>query len=971
MHANNWNTKWGRTGLRMWNLIAGGILTGLCVGSAAATVVTLPPTDDAYVNDAAPNGNAGTTPWLYVGDKNWNDPIQITRTYLKFDLSSIPVGAYVSSAHIHLYVTAEGPDPAIVVGSYPVTTDAWSEFTITWNNAPTDFPSTPSDEHTITWNWDTWDVTSEVEAECSYEGDGIFSVVMKERNGEEDVDHNWLLWASKEDTDPSMHPYLEVEYGTEEPIDFAPGQQLDWLNKSAAAWGDLDGDGDLDLVLCGLLNDESPVTLVYENQGGTLAARTSTLPGVSTVARDAIALGDYDGDGDLDVALAGLSAAGPVAGVYANDGDWNFWQREDLVGVASGSVAWGDYDCDGDLDLVLTGVSEAGLISMLYKNEPLGALSPDSSTYMTGLGAGSADWADWDGDGDYDLLLTGSDGTNARVIFYENDPVGTLTDDGTHGLPGVTLADAAWGDYDHDGDLDLAYTGCTQYGGPDIARVYANNGTGVLTEIVEVLEVYRSSCAWGDYDDDGDLDVAFCGTSGSGFYTRVFEHAAGTFSEAFSSFGGACNGSASWVDVDDDGGLDLFITGGGWSGGYPTLYRRTGGTPNASPSAPTSLQAWMSPTSDGLHLSWSGAADTETPPAGLTYCLRVGSSPGADDIHSGMHATPLFGNVGQADALTLDVPPRCIYWSVRAVDSGLHPSGWAAEGFYRPDSIGYTIRTPIDDAFVVSSHPSTTFGVTMYQHLWTGHFDATGDMTRSYLKFELPELPDPEQVVCALLHLAPLTDTNDYYYVDAWFEAGDDWNETTITWNNAPTTFAASASSRQCIKGGRHCFWDVTADVAGETLGDGVITLVMRNGSPPEGIGSDLSEYWSDEAFPSEPREVCPYLEVWFIDPDWSDVPDDREEHVRFLRQNAPNPFANRTTIRYAAPSNEPLRLAVYDVSGRVVRQLVGGPHQRGLDYAITWDGRHESGRVAESGVYYYRLEGENVTETRSMILTR
>jgi hypothetical protein len=84
-------------------------------------------------------------------------------------------------------------------------------------------------------------------------------------------------------------------------------------------------------------------------------------------------------------------------------------------------------------------------------------------------------------------------------------------------------------------------------------------------------------------------------------------------------------------------------------------------------------------TAGRLHLSWSGAADAETPTAGLYYCLRVGTSPGANDVVSGTYGTPLMGNVGQATELALTVPAGTYYWSVRTIDSGLMASPWSDE----------------------------------------------------------------------------------------------------------------------------------------------------------------------------------------------------------------------------------------------------------------------------------------------------
>ena len=453
-----------------------------------------------------------------------------------------------------------------------------------------------------------------------------------------------------------------------------------------SAWGDIDGDGDLDLALCGE-SDEGRVTLIYENRSGALTELSNEVIGVQNESSGGLAWGDYDGDGDLDLALAGMSDAGRAAWIYTNNGGGRLTcdSAQVLTAVNHASVAWGDVDNDGDLDLLVMGYDGAARRTILYRNDPLGMLSPDAAT-LIGLSAGSADWGDFDCDGDLDLVLTGHDGSQRRAIYYENDPTGTLTEDGSHGLPGVNLSDVACGDFDNDRDLDLAFTGELETGGPRAARIYENDAAGNFTQLGgELLQIYRSSCAWGDYDNDGDLDIAFCGYTGSGLHTQLYENTGSGFSMNAFIFPGVNRGSLSWADVDGDGMLELFINGTDFSNTkFARLYKRRTGASNSAPTPPTNLAGELTP--DGLHLSWSGAQDDETPDLGLYYCLRVGTSPGGSDIVSGRHATPLMGNVGQAGELTLlrDIPPALYYWSVRTIDTGLGGSDWAPEQIFLP-----------------------------------------------------------------------------------------------------------------------------------------------------------------------------------------------------------------------------------------------------------------------------------------------
>ncbi len=261
-----------------------------------------------------------------------------------------------------------------------------------------------------------------------------------------------------------------------------------------------------------------PVLDIYENNGVTatlggrvLSLRRIPLPGLHRSAAD---WGDFDGDGDLDFVAAGLpslTADQPIIRLYRNDGGTFVPVDTEMPGVFSGDLAWADYDSDGDLDLALTGDSGGGVfITRLYRNE--GGRFIDSGLELPGLAFGSLDWGDYDGDGDPDLLLTGGrlDPRFLRGVtrVYVNQS-GSLVDGGFD-FEGHALGEARWGDADRDGDLDVFAVGVSQALTAPVLRLYTNDGSRFVPTWNETGMRYAAMSV-GDYNGDGDADVALSG----------------------------------------------------------------------------------------------------------------------------------------------------------------------------------------------------------------------------------------------------------------------------------------------------------------------------------------------------------------------------------------------------------------------------------------------------------------------------
>ena len=288
------------------------------------------------------------------------------------------------------------------------------------------------------------------------------------------------------------------------------------LCQSAAAWGDYDNDGRLDIILAGDTRNGLIAGIYHNDGGGSFHDINAGLPGFYG---GSVAWGDYDNDSRLDIALFGTIVFDVwfpqyASGIYRNNGDGTFTAIGVRVGMPWGSLGWGDYDNDGWLDLFNSGwagpfFNPVGLTQFIHNNGD-GSFTADGSlnTWVGGAGA----WGDYNNDGTRDLFVMGigQSRSDLRAVLFRNNGDGTFGEVAT-GIEGADHAAAAWGDYDNDGRLDLLVAGEASAGG-SFARVYHNNGDGTFTDIgATLMGVAMGSAAWGACNNDGRLDALVAG----------------------------------------------------------------------------------------------------------------------------------------------------------------------------------------------------------------------------------------------------------------------------------------------------------------------------------------------------------------------------------------------------------------------------------------------------------------------------
>ncbi len=275
-------------------------------------------------------------------------------------------------------------------------------------------------------------------------------------------------------------------------------------------------------------------------------------PILETSTRDGgVAWGDYDGDGDLDLYVSDTESA---SSLYRNDGGVFVDATTLPLGDAgyNTGVAWADYDNDGDLDLYV-GTSYGA--NKLFRNEGGGAFVDASIGALADAGnCWTVAWADYDLDGCVDIFLA-NDGNNV-LLRNGGPPSWEFTAvDGAVSAVSTYSRGATWGDYDNDGDPDLyvANRGSAN-------RLFRNDDGVFVDATVAPMNDGGGTigCAWGDYDNDGDLDIFITNLYSA---DRLFRNDDGVFVDATTAPLGSIGlgTGVAWADWDNDGDLDLYV----------------------------------------------------------------------------------------------------------------------------------------------------------------------------------------------------------------------------------------------------------------------------------------------------------------------------------------------------------------------------------------------------------------------------
>jgi hypothetical protein len=337
------------------------------------------------------------------------------------------------------------------------------------------------------------------------------------------------------------------------------------------AWADIDGDGDPDRFV----GFNGTPSRLYRNdrEGGFVDVAADVGLVVERSVRTS-AWGDFDADGDPDLFL-GFAGDAPVTALFRNDGDAGFTNVASEAGLnleegTTRQASWVDYDADGDLDLFLALRDRA---NRLFRNDGTAGFADISE--VTGIGDArrtvGAVWLDADQDGDLDLVTANMNGDANGLWINADGHFADMAATTPVEAGGRALGDEAQGsvrvcaaDVDTDGLFDLFFANY----GPNALLYSSSPGAWADASGAPSLAVdgHYDTCVWGDFDNDGTIDLYVNGTITGGVHYRDWlyrREGNATFVDVTPPEVLELNAShgATWVDFDLDGDLDLALTG--------------------------------------------------------------------------------------------------------------------------------------------------------------------------------------------------------------------------------------------------------------------------------------------------------------------------------------------------------------------------------------------------------------------------
>ena len=837
---------------------------------------------------------------------------------------------------------------------------------------------------------------------------------------------------------PSYDLFVRTNYTTSQDKDLTV----------ACAWGDYNGDGTEDLFVA---NTGGGDNILYSNPGDVPFNRITAQPVAEDGGKSSGACwADYDNDGDPDLFVANLGDENNF--LYRNNGDGTFQKIDNGPVVNDGGdsngAAWGDYDADGWVDLF---VANKGQDNFLYHNNGNGTFTRiTAGNVVTDGGASTGgSWCDYDLDGDLDLFVAN---TGLQTNFlYNNNGDGTFTriTSGAIVEDGFESYGASWGDYNGDGypDLYVPHSGQNNC-------LYRNNMNGTFLKITYgdlVKDGLRSkSSGWGDVDKDGDLDL-FVSNSDAESHIHL-NNGDGTFTR-YSIFDPINGWGGAWCDYNSDGNLDLFLCnygssnvllGNTYDANNWLKVKCTGTISNKSGigakvkikvnnkwqsreissqtgfGGQNSLIAYFglgsAATVDQVKVIWpSGIVNnfynvtgnqtmtvTESDPIPNQFPVAVDDSVTLDqDCTQTLH---VLSNDSDPDGHSMRIQAIDItgILGIVQIDPGdttltytapKDYSGWDCFSYCVTDDHGGLDTALVSIEILPGNRPPAALNDTLsiQRDNIISVFPLINDSDPDGDPLRINSILDAGTAGTVVVNSG---DTSVTYIPFAGF-LGDDVFDYVVSDGKSETD---TASVFIMVRIGNRAPVAVNDTVS--IVQDSVVTICsLMNDSDPDGdeliITEILEEGVAGTIFVNSGDTSLTYvppagfngdIDFDYVVSDGNGGLDtatvfitvipvsavsDQPVPVSFgLLQNYPNPFNPVTTISYALPEKSRVILRIFSVTGSEICTLVNEEESSGK-YEVTWNARDRFGKPVSSGIYFYRLEAGEYTKIRKMLLVR
>ncbi len=463
---------------------------------------------------------------------------------------------------------------------------------------------------------------------------------------------------------------------------------------------DINNDGIQDLIISGYDSTRFGIFLdTYSgNENGVFerVLESNIISYPDTIAEyfggiGGIDLSDFNRDGYIDAYLQGSAKSKLYLNNNGNmsDSGYDFLERLDLT---YSDAKWGDVNMDGASDLFIMAADESQdvILNRLYVQEN-GILKRDYNTIFPSLFNGNSSWVDYDNDGDEDLIICGqtADSSASVTRLYQNEPIGRLIEDTNQDLIGLKAGAFRFADLDGDGDKDLIMSGWNNIENSLLTRIYVNEpvGTFTLSENQIDFGVAYGTIDVTDFNLDGLIDFVIAGADSVTNFSSTVVSLKGhiyvnngnfNFSKIKVIPGARI---VRFSDIDNDLNPDLIANGTtdfyDGDSSFTNIYINDISNTNQKPSAPSALTSFV--VSTRVVFTWGSGVDANQTPSSLEYNLRIGRNTGENGLLSS--ATPIHNtNAGHLLVREFnEIPHGNYYWSVQTVDASGIKSDWSNE----------------------------------------------------------------------------------------------------------------------------------------------------------------------------------------------------------------------------------------------------------------------------------------------------